>query len=264
MTEQLGLPDAERVGLAIAAALGGDSSLAALRRRPSGEVFAAARQALPHHYHSAVVDGIALTMTPAAYYRRHGVPADLLVGSNENEGWMGADDDPAKLAAALEALPPPARELFAARAAREADARHGHDAVVTLSAFVCPAYALAAAATAAGYRAWVYRFTRVRPGPGGRALRAYHAAELPYVFDTHDPWYSHDAADERLSAAMLAYWSNFARDGDPNGSGLEAWPAFDAADARVQELGAEIGPRPAPERALCERAAASLYPGWSP
>jgi len=50
----------------------------------------------------------------------------------------------------------------------------------------------------------------------------------------------------------------------PSFSGLEPWPAYQPADAQVQELGARIGPLRAPDHALCERQAALLCPGWSP
>jgi para-nitrobenzyl esterase len=263
MAEDLKLADAERVGLAVGAALPGNPDLAAMRERSSAEVFAAAKQALPGYYYSAVVDGVSLELPPAEFYRRHGLPFDLLIGSNENEWYMNVDDDPQSLAKALEPIAPEARELLAARAAQEPSVRHGHDRVVSLSAFDCPAYAMAAAAAAGGRRAWVYRFTRVRPGPGGAALLAYHAAEIPYVFDSHDAWLSREDADNRLTDAMVGYWSNFTRVGDPNGTGLEPWPAFDDADARLQELGAQIRPLPAADKGLCDRLAPRLYPGWS-
>jgi carboxylesterase type B len=36
---------------------------------------------------------------------------------------------------------------------------------------------------------------------------------------------------------MSSYWVNFASGGDPNGTGLMAWPAYDEADEPYLELG---------------------------
>ena len=46
--------------------------------------------------------------------------------------------------------------------------------------------------------------------------------------------------DERLSDQMMSYWSNFARTGDPNGSGLPAWPKYQTTDREVQHLDVAI------------------------
>ena len=43
-------------------------------------------------------------------------------------------------------------------------------------------------------------------------------------------------ADRKLSADMQAYWTNFAKTGDPNGEGLPAWPRFDGKSRQYLEF----------------------------
>jgi para-nitrobenzyl esterase len=264
MLEDLRLAEAEKVGRKLSGALPGNPGLAAMRKLGSAEVFAAAHRALPDHDYGPVVDGIVVQIPPAAAYRRRGLPFDLLIGSNQDEWYMYVKDDAGGLASALSELPASVRPLLAARAAQESEIRHGLDQVTTLVRMHCPVYAMATAAVHSGRHAWVYRFTRVRPGPGGKELLAYHGAEIPYVFDTHDQWLTGDDADRRLTVALTRYWSNFARTGDPNGAGLVPWPEFVDVGARVQELGSRIGALAAPDRALCEQISGTIYPGWSP
>jgi para-nitrobenzyl esterase len=176
---------------------------------------------------------------------------------------MYLDGNPMKLVETLQKIPAAVRGLFSARVAKEPDVQRSHDKATTIVNMACPAYLMAASVAGDNHRAWLYRFTRIRPGPGGERLRAYHGAEIPYVFDSHDSWFSGDETDAGLTTAMVAYWSNFARTGDPNGAGLQPWPAFGSKDARALELGSRIAPIEAPDRALCDQAAGSLYPGWS-
>jgi para-nitrobenzyl esterase len=78
-----------------------------------------------------------------------------------------------------------------------------------------------------------YRFDRSLPSAADPAgLGAYHSGEIEYVFGVLDskagiPW---TAEDRALSELMQKYWTNFARNGDPNGEGLPVWPAYRAAE----------------------------------
>ena len=77
-------------------------------------------------------------------------------------------------------------------------------------------------------------------GANRDALLAYHGAEIPYVFATADDWLPADSIDRELTAAMQAYWVNFAMRADPNGTALPKWAAYDSEARRILELGDEI------------------------
>ena len=52
--------------------------------------------------------------------------------------------------------------------------------------------------------------------------------------------------DANVSRAIVEYWTQFVKTGDPNGLGLPPWPPF-AADSRTcQEIGLRIGPEAEP------------------
>ncbi len=262
LREDVPLAQAEQVGVAIAGAFAEHPNLAQLRAKPAAEVFRAARESLPGHDYGPVVDGRVVTQAPARAFRARGVGVDLLTGSNDNEYYMYVDGDPSLLAAALAALPRTTQAPLAARAASEPTVRLGHDRSTALVDMACPTYLIAQSARRAGHRAWVYRFTRVRPGAGGAAVLAYHGAEIPYVFDTHDDWLSADAGEPQLTRVMMAYWTNFARTGDPNGATIPAWPEWDPTHPRLQRLDAATTDAAPPDLDLCLLLAPDLYPGW--
>jgi len=60
---------------------------------------------------------------------------------------------------------------------------------------------------------------------------AYHGMELFYVFNTWEntnlgSGFLFKPEDDSVQTAMLAYWTQFARTGNPNVSGLPTWPVF--------------------------------------
>lgn len=76
-------------------------------------------------------------------------------------------------------------------------------------------------ATQSGEPVYTYKFNRELPGE--IQAGAFHSAELWYMFGTLSrssrPFVK---ADYDLSVAMLDYWTNFAKYGDPQG-GWKAW-----------------------------------------
>lgn len=86
-----------------------------------------------------------------------------------------------------------------------------------------------------GRSAWVYYFTRQLPGDGAGA---FHSAELWYMFGTLGrSWRPNTGADHGLSDRMVGYWTNFMKNGDPNGDGLLRWNAYtDASDICILDL----------------------------
>ncbi len=65
-----------------------------------------------------------------------------------------------------------------------------------------------------------------------------HASEIQYLFNLRSqvPHPDLTSAQQQLSRAMVAYWANFARTGDPNWLGTPFWPAYDRTGDRMQSL----------------------------
>ena len=86
---------------------------------------------------------------------------------------------------------------------------------------------------------YLYHFTRKMPGD---TAEAYHSSELWYVFQTLSRcWRDLTGTDYDLSNAMVKYWTNFAKNGDPNGPGLPVWTPYTAGQRGSMELGEHIG-----------------------
>ncbi|MFI7061011.1 carboxylesterase/lipase family protein [Kribbella sp. NPDC050124] len=120
-------------------------------------------------------------------------------------------------------------------------------AVGTDSGNACAALFNAAALTPS-VPAYVYEFrdetAPLRPYelvPSSFSLATQHSAELPYLWgsNTMTPL---TKQQEKLSSAMIAYWSTFARTGSLDPKGLPGVPRYQAAGERVVAFDSD-GPR---------------------
>ena len=69
--------------------------------------------------------------------------------------------------------------------------------------------------------AYIYYFDLDAPGDQNRA---FHSADLRYMFETLDTsWRPYGARDYEAAHEMASYLANFSRTGDPNGDGLPLW-----------------------------------------
>jgi para-nitrobenzyl esterase len=78
-------------------------------------------------------------------------------------------------------------------------------------------------------------------------LGAYHSAELQYLFPGIDVFgltVTLSSQQMRLSDAMVSYWTQFAKKGDPNSSGEPLWSPYGASTDQFQSL---IPPTPVVE-----------------
>lgn len=257
------LPSAESIGEQVQAALSiedadPDRALSAMRARDTAALLAAADPQKPFSFagrrYAPIVDGLVLTEEPAeALDAGRFARVPVLAGANEDEGTVfqslfGPTTPFSYAQIASVAYGSQAAEVLRLfPAATDEQARQALARSLGVAAFVAPARRIVAAVSAHGVPAYLYHFTKRRPGPAGDALGAFHGAEIPYAFGTlvaRDlPRLGRldlDAADRALSDAMMRYWVGFAASGVPEASGLPAWPRYDDGRRQTMTLGAEV------------------------
>ncbi len=111
--------------------------------------------------------------------------------------------------------------------------------------------------------AFIYYFDHRDPqSPDG----ANHASEIAFVFNNLSApglggvVLKTGPKELQLSEQMQRYWVNFATNGDPNGAGLPAWPAFDVKTQQAMVLDDAPGARPLPNQAQLQ--ALDQYFSW--
>lgn len=189
-----------------------------------------------------VIDGKLIVATPEDVYterRQHRVP--IIVGATSADLSL---QQAKTIDEAFAAFGPNSKS---ARRAYDPDGRNDlraiNHAIGADRAMVEPARFVARSMRALTAGVYQFRFAYVlerkrAESPWG----AQHASDVPFAFDQLEAVHGADVVtphDRRIADAMASYWINFARTGDPNGSGLPTWPAFEASSDAILIFGAD-------------------------
>jgi para-nitrobenzyl esterase len=97
---------------------------------------------------------------------------------------------------------------------------------------------------------YIYEFSHVPTDkPGFPNYGAFHTSDVPYALHTlhlwKRPWKD---VDYDVETAMSAYWLNFIKTGNPNGSGLPKWTSFKSNN--ILEIGDKVEEKSDPYQEL--------------
>jgi para-nitrobenzyl esterase len=250
---------AEHTGLALVSSLIDDQhveensdDITKLRKLSASAILEKANEVYQGLSFAPVIDGDSVIQTmQQAVNAGELAKIDLIIGSNANEGLMYVD--PSNTLEKWLSSNAPETKLSDIKKYLSSDGslRNHLDELSTAFDFTCPSLMLAEAMSERGGRSWVYQFTKTRDGELGDAMGAYHGAELPYVFNTHDDWLPTSQTDQMLTQSIMTYWASFTQYGDPNGGSEATWPLFKGQGSSVQILGSRIYSQPHPSEALC-------------
>lgn len=252
MRPTLSLKEAEQYGLRFGKDIGELRKLLAtdfvelLKKQRSDRALAAGRPV------SIINDGYVVKMPDyQAYSSGKFAKVPILVGNNENEGGGATRNWPIKTVADFQGF---VQQSFKGKeqAAWAAYAVASDDKVTQALAdlysdteYLFGTRELLARYQDHGLRSYRYVFSRHR---NDVAATAIHGDELQFVFDNlqsphRDKKRPFNAIDAAIAKSMADAWVQFAKTGDPNMQGTNAWKPYDTRDQAYMDFGVSPVPR---------------------
>ncbi len=199
-----------------------------------------------------VVDGYVLPGDQYQLYQAgqyNDIP--VLLGTNSDEGSLFvAATSVQKFRAKAEELFGPfaskALELYPANTRKQT--RIAMADIVRETLFAWPTWAWATLQTQTGHSpVYLYYFSypaKILPFLGGKPRGAGHGSDIRFVFRTLKKGATE--TEKILSKTMAAYWTNFAKTGNPNGAELPEWPVYQTGKPTVLYLDQSVQSGPVP------------------
>jgi len=242
-TNMISLATAEKNGAGFLTRLGA-SSIADARKKSAADILKAQPPGLGGGSSWPIFDGYVLLGDQYKLYeagKYNDTP--ILVGTNADEGalFVAATTPAAYQKQIKDGYGEYADKIFAAYPGdTDANALRSARDMSRDTLFAWPTWAWARLQSKTGKgKVYVYYFNHRPPYPDQPQFKdwgAAHGAEISYVFGNFTSAMPPADADKALSEQVSAYWTNFAKTGDPNGGGLPSWPAFTDANQQAMNL----------------------------
>ena len=252
------LEAARASGAAFAEKLGLRDASAAQLRALSAEAIVQAGDLEILKGEGPMLDGKLLPLRPAdAFAKGLEAPVPYIVGWNSQEAPLPA----ALFEMALSQNPAFTAQAKAGLTAAYPDAEAYGAYVFSDFIFVEPAFNLARLHAKNGHPTYGYQFSVLADAAPKTFKGAPHATERPYVFKTLNasPWPT-TANDVAQAETVSAYWTSFAKTGEPRRAGGPAWPQLVAGAEQIMDF-TNAGPKVvAPPRPEALKALQALHP----
>jgi para-nitrobenzyl esterase len=233
------LVSAEKDGLAFQAAAGANS-LTDLRKLPAEKILAATRGMAWPNVDGYVIPADQVTIYDAGKFN----DTNILVGYNSDEGlsFSRLADPQSYTDTTKKRYAGFADKLLAAYPAGDKGHPKSARDLARDTAFGWHTWTWARKQSSLGKgKAYLYYFdqhTERTAGTPDADHGAAHGEDLPYVFG-HPGIFSKTPpsdADKRTSEIMATYWTNFAKNGNPNGADVPEWPVFTEQNQQTMVL----------------------------